>query len=55
MLAEIVDVLYHPAFEETVSVDQRHVMLYARQIWHFDDEVNGSDNVIGTVEIEDAY
>lgn len=44
------DILYHPAFEETVSVDQRHVMFYAQQTWHFDGAVNGPDN-----EIEDAY
>jgi len=31
MLAETMDILYHPAFEETVSVDQRHVMFYAQQ------------------------
>jgi len=28
-LAEIVEILYHPAFEETMSVDQCNVMLYA--------------------------
>ena len=52
MLAEFVDILYQPAFEETVSVDQRHVMFYVQQTWQFDD---GPDNVFGTVEIEDAY
>jgi hypothetical protein len=31
MLAEIVDILYHPAFEETLSVDERHMTLYAQQ------------------------
>jgi hypothetical protein len=36
MLTEIMDILYHPAFEETMSVDQCHVMLYAQQTWHFD-------------------
>ena len=55
MLAEIVDILYHPAFEETLSVDERHMTLYAQQAWHFDNEVNGPDNVTGTAEIQDAY